>query len=106
MHPDGTVIDYKTGTRYTAAVNTTHSVVREGRTAAINGRYLSLADRLAIADGLRVGLTLTAIAAGIGKHTSTVSREVHRHSIEGLYLPYQADNAAAAIGPAPSSPNW
>ena len=36
------------------------------------------------------------IAAGIGKHTSTVSREVRGRSIDGLYLPYQADNAAAA----------
>ena len=52
-------------------------------------------DRLAIADGLVNGLNLTQIAAGINKHTSTVSREVRAHSIEGLYLPYQADRAAA-----------
>ena len=32
-------------------------------------------DRLAIADGLQIGQTLTAIAVRIGKHTSTVSRE-------------------------------
>ena len=41
-------------------------------------------------------MTLTTIAAGIGKHTSTVSREVRGRSADGLYLPYQADNAAAA----------
>ncbi len=94
--PDGTVIDYTTGTRYTQPVNTTKS--RSRRTAAIpevSGRYLVLADRLAIADGLHAGWTLTVIAAGIGKHTSTVSREVFRHSIDGRYLPYQANTTAA-----------
>jgi IS30 family transposase/transposase-like protein len=97
IHPDGTVTDYTTGTRYTRSVDTTtsHSAGKVA-TTAINDRYLSLTDRLAIADGLRVGLTLTAIADGIGKCTSTVSREVRRHSIGGLYLPHQADNAAAA----------
>jgi IS30 family transposase len=53
-------------------------------------------DRLAIADGLAAKQAMTAIAAGIGKHTSTVSREIHAHSANGLYLPYQADSAAAA----------
>ena len=61
-----------------------------------NGRYLALPDRLVIADGLVNGLMLTQIAAAIGKHTSTVSREVRAHSVDGLYLPYQADRAAAA----------
>ena len=49
---------------------------------------------------------MTAIAAGIGKHTSTVSREIHAHSANGLYLPYQANTAAAAAPvPVRSSPN-
>jgi transposase, IS30 family len=62
----------------------------------VSDRYLSLPDRLAIADGLQARLTLTTIAAGIGKHTSTVSREVRGRSVDGLYLPYQADRVAAA----------
>ncbi|HWX99406.1 MAG TPA: IS30 family transposase [Mycobacterium sp.] len=62
----------------------------------INSRYLSLPDRLAIADGLAANQAMTAIAAGIGKHTCTVSREIHAHSANGRYLPYQADTAAAA----------
>ena len=95
--PDGTVIDYTTGTRYTRPVNTTKSRSMGGAAAPeVSDRYLSLPDRLAIADGLQAGLTLTTIAAGIGKHTSTVSREVRGRSADGLYLPYQADNAAAA----------
>jgi IS30 family transposase/transposase-like protein len=89
---DGTVIDYTTGTRYTRPVNTTLAAAP----AVISDRHLSLADRLVIADGLVNGLNYTQIGERIGKHKSTVSREVHPHSVEGLYLPYQADRAAAA----------
>ena len=92
IHPDGTVVDYATGTRYIPAVTTTH---RDGVPAPISDRYLSLQDRLAIADGLLAGLTLTRIAAGIDKHPSTVSREVRAHLVGGLYLPYHANTAAA-----------
>ena len=52
------------------------------------GRYLSLPDRLAVvADGLHAGLTLTVIATGIGKHTSTVvsSRNPAAPTYDGLY---------------------
>ncbi|TDD57637.1 IS30 family transposase, partial [Kribbella antibiotica] len=59
-------------------------------------RYLSLDQRLAIADGLVNKHTFTAIAVRIGKNTSTVSREVAAHSVEGIYLPHQAHAAAAA----------
>ncbi|BDX32662.1 hypothetical protein TUM20985_32090 [Mycobacterium antarcticum] len=96
VHPDGTVTDYATGTRYTRPVNSTMSRrMGEAHAPEVDDRYLSLQDRLAIADGLQAALTLTVIAAGIGKHTSTVSREVRGRSIGGLYLPYRAHNAAA-----------
>jgi transposase, IS30 family len=102
IHPDGTVVDYTTGSRYTSAVITTpRDVVRP-----ISDRYLSLQNRLAIADGLLTGQTLTRIAAGIGKHPSTVSREIANRSINGSYLPYRADQCAAADRARPSSPNW
>ncbi|WP_439956862.1 IS30 family transposase [Nocardia miyunensis] len=91
IHPDGTVVDYATGTRYTEPVTKISNDVP----VAVSDRYLSLADRLMIADGLAVELSLTQIAARIGKHKSTVSREVRSHRIDGLYLPYQADRAAA-----------
>ena len=93
IHPDGTVIDYTTGTRYTRPVEPLTPA--DGAELPSNDRYLSLPNRLVIADGLVNGLTLTRIAAAIGKHTSTVSREIRAHSVEGLYLPYQADRAAA-----------
>ncbi|MGQ4601640.1 IS30 family transposase [Nocardia sp. R6R-6] len=93
IRPDGTVVDYRTGTttRYQQAM-TTATV----EPAPIDARYLSLEDRLAIADGLAVKMTLTAIAAGIGKDKSTVSREVRAHRVAGRYLPYRAHRAAAA----------
>lgn len=96
VRPDGTVSDYTTGARYTRPVKSTaghHSPVFVEQPAR---RYLQLADRLVIADGLAAGLSLTAIAEAIGRHKSTVSREVAAHRVEGLYLPYQADTAAAA----------
>jgi transposase, IS30 family len=95
---DGTVIDYTTGARYTQPVKTDRlrCVHVHAGAPEISSRYLCLADRLAIADGLQARQTLTVIAAGIGKHTSTVSREVCARSIDGLYLPYRAHAAAAA----------
>ncbi|MFQ6332159.1 IS30 family transposase [Nocardia sp. CWNU-33] len=91
IHPDGTVVDYTTGTRYTGPVIKPVGV----EPVSISDRYLSLQDRLDIADGLVTGQSLTRIAARIGKHKSTVSREVRAHRIDGLYLPYQANKAAA-----------
>jgi IS30 family transposase len=96
VYPDGMVSDYNTGTRYTQPVKTNvvdrHPVSEQASTS----RCLQLADRLVIADGLAAGQTLTAIAEVIGRHKSTVSREVAAHRAEGLYLPYQANASAAA----------
>ena len=92
IRPDGTVIHYSDSMRYTHPMTPTAAV----SAPEISSRYLSLPDRLAIADGLSAQQTLTAIAAAIGKHKSTVSREIGAHSATGLYLPYQAHHAAAA----------
>jgi transposase, IS30 family len=96
VRPDGTVSDYNTGTRYTQPVKTIAVDQHPVSEQASASRCLQLADRLVIADGLAAGQTLTAIAEVIGRHKSTVSREVAAHRVEGLYLPYQADAAAAA----------
>ena len=92
VRPDRTVVDYTTGTRYTRPVTTTDTA----GPGAIDARYLCLDDRIAIADGLLTGATITQIAAGIGKHKSTVSREIRARRVQGRYLPYQAHQAAAA----------
>ena len=91
VHPDGWVVDYRTSSRYIVPV----TISDTNTPRAISTRYLSLQDPLAIADGVLNGQTLTRIAAGIGKHKSTVAREVHAHRVDELYLPYQADTAAA-----------
>ncbi len=88
IYPDGTVVDSGSGTRYIMSMTSTPQTV-------INDRYLSLEDRLAIADGLIVGRSVTEIAATIGKHKSTVSREIAGRSVEGYYLPHQAHRKAA-----------
>ena len=93
VHPDGTVVDYGTRTRY--ATTMTVSVVSE--------RYLSIDDRLVIADGLIHAQTLTAIAARVGKHKSTISREVSEHSVAGLYLPHRAHRDAAVARARPKA---
>ncbi len=87
IYPDGTVVDY-----------TNKTVDKQSVTSAvIRDRYLSLEDRVAIADGLIVKDSLRVIAARIGKHVSSVSREVRAYRGEdGRYLPYQADRAAVA----------
>ena len=89
------VLDSAGGSGYDCAMTTACEAAADGEPAAINARYLSLADRLAIADGLIHGRTVTAIAVQIGKHKSTVSREIRGRSPGGIYTPYWAHHAAA-----------
>ena len=59
------------------------------------GRYLSLPERLQIADLLALGLSMRAIAAELGRSPSTVKRELDRHrDAAGRYLPRGADHTA------------
>lgn len=50
------------------------------RPATPSGRYLSLRERLQIADLLRLGLSMRAIAGELGRSPSTVKRELDRHA--------------------------
>jgi IS30 family transposase len=87
-YPNGVVVDSRPATRYTAAM-------KPPEPARISDRYLSLDDRLSIADGLIVQQSLTRIAERIGRHKSTVSREVRAHRVDGVYLPHRAHRTAA-----------
>jgi len=95
IHPDGRVVDYGNATRYPTTMTSD---------AVISARYLSLQERLAIADGLVNKLTFTAIATEIGRHVSTVSREVKAYRVEGIYLPHLAHQRAAAARARPKEP--
>jgi IS30 family transposase len=70
--------------------------------APVSGRYLSEDERICIADRLREGASLRAIAAGLGRSPSTVSREVKRNAQPGGgYRPHAAHARAAARRPRP-----
>lgn len=99
VRADGTVIHYGDPAPYKQPVTST----AKAEPPVISSRYLSLEDRLAIADRLGAGQSMTAIAERIGKSTSTVSREIANRSVAGLYLPYQAHQAAAAARARPKS---
>ncbi|MFF4309691.1 IS30 family transposase [Streptomyces sp. NPDC001507] len=62
----------------------------------IDDRYLTQDDRIAIAEGLRAGRTAAVIAEEIGKHRSTVYREISRGrgGPEGTYNPWWSHNQA------------
>src|SRR5712692_3078111 len=68
--------------------------------AAPSGRYLSLEERLQIADGNLAGTSVRAIATAIGRSASTVSRELRRNGPGpsarrgGTYAPYAAQKRA------------
>ncbi len=62
---------------------------------ASSGRYLALRERLEIADLHRLGLSIRQISVRLGRHPSTISRELRRHRTgSGDYLPHLADDDA------------
>ena len=74
-----------------------------------SGRYLSLEERLAIADLQLAGAGVRAIALQIGRSPSTVSRELARNGPDpggrarGRYAPYAAQKRAELRAPRPKA---
>jgi IS30 family transposase/uncharacterized protein YoaH (UPF0181 family) len=68
-----------------------------------SGRFLGEDDRIAIADRLREGASIRAIARELGRAPSTVSRELRRnaHPVSGAYRPHAAGARAAERRPRP-----
>jgi IS30 family transposase len=64
----------------------------------ISDRYLSEDERVTIADRLRTGHAIRAIARELGRDASTVSREVRRNAdaTSGVYHPFRAERRAVA----------
>ncbi|WP_146002475.1 helix-turn-helix domain-containing protein [Actinomyces graevenitzii] len=59
------------------------------RPGQVNKRFLSLKERMLIADWHRQGISMRQIAQRLGRSVSTVSRELARNSItRGSYSPY------------------
>lgn len=58
------------------------------------GQRLGLAERLVIAQYLRAGHSHRRIAQIVCRSQSTVSREIARNSVDGIYDAYQADQAS------------
>ena len=72
-----------------------YQTVAQARPERWSGRYLSLPERLKIADLLGFGWSLRKIAADLGRSPSTIKRELDRHrDDQGRYLPHSADHAA------------
>jgi IS30 family transposase len=78
---------------------TVHSFVSEAGGIARasrkrSGRALSLSEREDVSRGVSAGTSIRRIAAGLGRHPSTVSREVRRNGGIAAYRATQADSRA------------
>ncbi|WP_436536721.1 IS30 family transposase [Actinoplanes sp. HUAS TT8] len=75
----------------------------QARAAARSDRYLSQDERIRIADLVRAGSSQAAIAAGLGRSPSTISREIRRNQDpdSGDYHPYAAQQHAEQRRPRP-----
>ena len=72
-----------------------YQTVAQAKSGRWSGRYLSLPERLKIADLLGFGWSLRKIAAELGRSPSTIKRELDRHrDDQGRYLPHSADHTA------------
>lgn len=59
-----------------------------------NRRHLTLREREEISRGIAAGLSCRAIAARLGRHHTSVSREIARHGGLGAYRAVAADTGA------------
>ncbi len=96
-------INRRTGTRWRfgrvvlngAGVQVEYPAVPTRVAAERHPRYLSLDERLLIADLHRTGNSVREIARRLGRPASTVSRELHRNAdTAGRYRPHAADKLA------------
>jgi IS30 family transposase len=98
-------VNRRTGKRWRHGRTTTSSngaklhypPVINARKREISARYLSEEERVRIADLLRAGLGVRAIAAELGRSPATVSRELRRNRDpdNGQYRPFAAQRLAA-----------
>lgn len=90
LHPDGRRVDYTTGmTSYVDVVRPTLRALG----AELDPRFLTLVERETIADLRRQGASFRAIGRALGRHASTIKRELDAHSTGGVYRPHAAHRA-------------
>ena len=96
-------INRKTGNRWrygrtvrnSAGERVHYAPVKITEPRARSPRYLSEAERLEIADLLRAGHSVRAIARRVGRAASTISREIRRNAdCDGRYRPHRAEQLA------------
>lgn len=95
LRPDGRRIDYTTGVTSVAADLSWPSLAAVE--AQVHPRFLTVAEREQIADLHRAGESLRGIGRALGRPASAIKREIDARSVDGVYQPYQAHRAWAAI---------
>lgn len=90
IYPDGRRIDYKSGMTRIVAAPSLATVE-----AQLHPRFLTLVEREQIADRHRAGESLRAIGRALGRHASTIKREIDAHSVDDTYQPHRAQRAWA-----------
>ncbi|OHU47626.1 IS30 family transposase [Mycobacteroides chelonae] len=104
-------VNYRTVKRWRSGDTRCGHTNRAGRPAQpyartyrlVSSRYLSVQNRIVIADALSAGESIRSIAATLGRSPSTISREVrrNRHPDTGAYRPYAAQDRAEGRRPRP-----
>ena len=91
-------INYRTATYWRAAARTAAAApAAPASPVAISARYLSLDERIRIADRIhQPGMSLRTTATELGRPVSTIARELDRNQQpDGTYRPHQAHERAA-----------
>lgn len=91
-------VNYRTAKYWRAAAKAAaEAAVSPAEPVAVSSRYLSLHERIVIADRVRQpGVSLRAIAVQLDRPVSTISRELGRNQQpDGSYQPHQAHARAA-----------
>ena len=101
IYPDGRVIDYN------KSVNVQERLVSGVRVSALeqvlDPRFLSLAEREKIRGLQSQGVSVRSMATALGRAASSISRELKRNSVEGVYEPYAAHRVSVMRRPRPKT---
>jgi IS30 family transposase len=91
-------VNYRTAKYWRAAAKAAAQAAPSAEPVVISSRYLSLDERILIADRVRQpGVSLRGVATELGRPVSTITRELDRNQQpDGTYQPHRAHEMAAA----------